>query len=505
LGIIRALADALREESISSCLWKSNEHLAAALAGETDLDILFDETRAGDVKRVLAKLGYLEFMAVPSKRYPSIADYVGIDPASGRLVHVHAHFRLVVGESNVKSFRLPWENAVLGTRREDRSGFFLADPAQELLLLLVRLAIKIRFRPGLDTIRFVPKRATISKEEREYRWLKERTSANEVSAIAASLLGSQCETAVRRLCAHGLDERALLELYRLGPLERFRGTGKLQSFGARWVTATGHKVGARLRKRGLIDMPLRRTAVDHGLIVAVLGSDGSGKSSLVQNLSATLAQKVDVLPLYLGSGNGSSSWMRRPLIMVHKRFASGRAARRREAGVEARGGERRKRTNGFVREAWDVLWAISLALEKRQKLRRAQRARSRGMIVITDRYPQSAIKGYNDGPLLERFSNSTWRALRSASAWERRAYDVPADRQPDLVLKLLADPALLHSRRREMDLPTIIRKQNGVALARFPQGTAVIEIDASRSLDEVLIAAANEVARHLAPSQALRA
>ena len=51
-------------------------------------------------------------------------------------------------------------------------------------------------------------------------------------------------------------------------------------------------------------------------------------------------------------------------------------------------------------EAARVLWALALANEKWRKLRRAMLARSRGLIVICDRYPQTQFPGQNDGPLL---------------------------------------------------------------------------------------------------------
>ena len=43
-----------------------------------------------------------------------------------------------------------------------------------------------------------------------------------------------------------------------------------------------------------------------GLLVAFVGCDGSGKSTMVGETRAFLAPKLDVFPMYLGSGDGSS-------------------------------------------------------------------------------------------------------------------------------------------------------------------------------------------------------
>jgi hypothetical protein len=67
--------------------WKSNEHLAAALAGETDLDILFDRSQYRLVRRVLDECGYKPFLTTDQTGYPGIEDHFALDPETGRLVH----------------------------------------------------------------------------------------------------------------------------------------------------------------------------------------------------------------------------------------------------------------------------------------------------------------------------------------------------------------------------------------------------------------------------------
>ena len=64
--------------------------------------------------------------------------------------------------------------------------------------------------------------------------------------------------------------------------------------------------------------PARRTSPRGGLIVAILGCDGSGKSSVVEEVVGSLGRKVDILPIYFGSGDGRSSVVRLPLKLAHK-------------------------------------------------------------------------------------------------------------------------------------------------------------------------------------------
>ena len=60
-----------------------------------------------------------------------------------------------------------------------------------------------------------------------------------------------------------------------------------------------------------------------------------------------------------------------------------------------------------------AVWALVLAREKAGRLRAAERARQRGLAVVCDRFPQSQVLGFNDGPLL-----TPW--LESPSALRRR-------------------------------------------------------------------------------------
>jgi ABC-type hemin transport system ATPase subunit len=53
-----------------------------------------------------------------------------------------------------------------------------------------------------------------------------------------------------------------------------------------------------------LPVPLRRTHPAGGRIIAFLGPDGSGKSTLVQEIRRWLAWKLDIYPLYFGSGAG---------------------------------------------------------------------------------------------------------------------------------------------------------------------------------------------------------
>ena len=111
-----------------------------------------------------------------------------------------------------------------------------------------------------------------------------------------------------------------------------------------------------------------------------------------------------------------------------------------------------------LRAAARIPWALALSCEKRGKLRRMIRARNRGMIVICDRLPQAEISGFNDGPLLARWREHSWRLCRALATWEARPYTEVALDPPDLVIKLMVTPEVALARRPEMTLDELRRR-----------------------------------------------
>ena len=135
-----------------------------------------------------------------------------------------------------------------------------------------------------------------------------------------------------------------------------------------------------------------------GAIVAILGADGAGKSTVKTEIVKGLSSKIDVFPLYLGSGDGPASILRQPLIWMRKAvkvLRSFKAFEKRSNNNTKQWYERSK-----IYQLNHILWAITLVYERQSKLKKAHLARNRGMIVVCDRYPQSHIPVFNEGPLL---------------------------------------------------------------------------------------------------------
>src|SRR5262245_47261470 len=103
---IRDLIEELNANGLRYCHWKSNLALDQALAGLTDIDLLVHRQDADVFRTTLGRLGFRPAI-IKGASFPSVEHYYALDDESGILVHVHAYYRVVTGESLAKNFRLP--------------------------------------------------------------------------------------------------------------------------------------------------------------------------------------------------------------------------------------------------------------------------------------------------------------------------------------------------------------------------------------------------------------
>lgn len=486
LGAALELFSRFGQTGIRYCHFKSNEHLGAGLSGHTDLDILVDRHQAREAELALVEAGFQRFL--PSLGYPSIEDYLGFDYGTGHLLHVHLHYNLVAGEKDLKGYNLGARDALLRTRIVDpASGIFVSEPNHEMLLLLVRSALKIRWRDYLAAL--LGRSRLRGQTAREFRWLAERTEIARIEAIASRELGARAAELVRDLAAapptvwqlRAFRSRAAAALSwdRIyGPVE-----GRIVRL-ARAAFRLAGGVNARYLR---LPLAFRRTHRAGGCVVAFLGMDGSGKSTITAQVRRWLAWKVDVYPVYFGSGVGTASALRWPMKVMVDKFRHTSAVRllrgSRPGGANRDGGNRDRRITWAV-----ALWALVLAREKRSKLRRLHRARSRGMIVICDRYPQVQVAGYNDGPLLGSWLVGGSDLRRRLARWELDNYQRATQLRPDLVIKLDLPPEVAARRKPEMTLEELGRRRQAVRDVHYGETCRYAEIDASAPLEKVLLA-----------------
>ncbi len=484
LAEIVNLLDVLHKNNIRYCHWKSNEHLAASMTGDTDLDILFDEKQKVTIENILHSIGFKKFNAIRQKQYHDIVDFLGIDLQSGKIIHIHTHYRLTMGEPYLKGYQLGLEENILNSRIFDKEyGIYCINPPYELILLYLREALKIRHRDVL--LIHVKNKIRYSENVlREYEWLRNRSSETEIQGILKNIF-----TDYYQIYEFIKGDFNRIQLNKLAPLikkefAKKRLYSSTRALMLRWYREATVIISRKLKRITSTPFLAKRINPRGGLVVAVIGADGSGKSTVTTDLLKTFETKLDVFKIYFGRGDGNISVERKLLSSFKSKDKI-----KNQTSVKAK-------KSGFIKTLFKCLEAILVANEKRVNLKKMKSAKEKGMIVICDRYPQNQIMGYNDGPLLHHLITSKNVILRFLAKVESKVYKNAEINPPDLLIKLIAEAEVVERRKPgETSIEKLKTKIEGIKSLKF--NCKEITIDASQPLVNVLTLVKKEIWNNL--------
>jgi len=308
LRIVRELTSALHAARLSYCHWKGNARLREAVLGLRDLDVLVDRDGALALSGILATVGFKRFASSPWEAVPALEDYLALDADTGRLVHLHLHYRLTVGERFLNGYRLPWEAVVLSTRQFDATtAMYVADPHMELLLLIARQAIRLG---PIDRIAGWLGRPCVSAlTGSDLRSLAARTDPHRLAGLSEGLLGKEATRLLLDIVSGEPSYRRLRTLKRraLPPLSAYRTytpAGAVVRQGMRFLVGLALALNRRILRSLVIP---GRTLSSGGLVIVFEGEDENERATLVDRIAAWLTWKLDVLVLHGRPRNGRAT------------------------------------------------------------------------------------------------------------------------------------------------------------------------------------------------------
>ena len=462
LDLVRDLCLSLRDARVAYCHWKSNEALDRSWAGLNDLDLLVARTDRARFLAVLARLGFKEARLPPAREVPAVAHYYGLDRATGRLVHVHAHFRLVLGDDTTKNFWLPIETAYLASRTRDDL-LPVPAPEHELAVLVLRLVLK----HATWDARLQRRGALSASEQRELSWLLGRTDWQRVEEVVAANLPFLVGVwpACRRAIEPGCPQ--LARILAADRLTRALASCARRPRGQDTALRVSRRLVWALRGR-VVRRPVPKRLPGGGALVAVVGGDGAGKSTAVAGLVDWLSGSLEVQHVHLG---------RPPKSLTTVLLTGGLALARRSGAVPglttARPGSSTAR----------LLGQGCTARDRRRSYTRARRVAARGGVVISDRFPLRELPSM-DGPRSVGFREhpALGRLGRALVAYESRQYGVFT--RPDVLAVLRVDPEVAVRRKSDEDSAYVRRRSTEVWNATWDRD--VVVIDAARPAAEVL-------------------
>lgn len=477
LATVSTLFERLNADAIGYCHWKSNWILDETLAGGTDLDLLVRRQDAPSFRRILQDLGFRPAIEAGAAPFPSVEHYHGLDEASGALVHVHAYYRVISGDSLAKNYHLPLEEMLL---EDVRSVGIVNVPSKgaELVVFVLRMLLKHATLAELALLA-----RDWEKVHREAEWLATAEARREAAALLLIWLPGFDPTlfgeALEALCAPApLRRRIVLGRRVRAQLRPFARHGRVGA----WLAGERNLVNRglyRLRgsRKGL-------TPAGGGAVVAFVGPEATGKSTLLEEVQRWLGRHYTVRRVHAGKPPSTLLTVAPNLLLPALRAL---LPEQRSTRVSARHGLEDGGTDR--RGTFPLLFGIRsvfLAHDRRALLTRAYASAANGGIVLCDRYP-SAESGGPDGAQLGHLDASQGQSSvrRRLADFEARLYrDIPS---PDLVIYLAAPLEVTLERNRtraKTELEDYVRWRHARSSDLQFDRVRVHRVDTDRPLDE---------------------
>jgi thymidylate kinase len=472
LHLVVDLTDGLRAAGVSYCHWKSNDALHLSASGVNDLDLLVDRRSLQRLLEVLVALGFKQARPHRSRQVPGVLHYFGLDERSGRLVHVDLQAQLVVGDDTTKNVHLPLEEAYLASCTPGTL-FPVPAPEFELAVLVVRLALKHATWDaaafGLGGLK--------AAERRELDHLLAGADRSELRRVVERHLPQVGWSAWSRYCD---------ALAGGAPFPRQLAAGRRVVRRTRSLTRTAPALDAAVRCGRRVHWGLRHYLLGRrntkrlmagGRVIAVVGGDGAGKSTLVRGLAGWLQGPLETRVLHMGKPPRS------PATVLVKGGVY--TARRLHLLGDWLPNYPTPQEHGDRRPSvpW-LLWQLVTASDRSRQYRRVGRLAARGYVVVCDRFPLEQVRqmdGSRTGWVHESELSPVARRLVRA---ERARY--AAIGRPDVLLVLRVDPDTAVDRKQGVDPAEFVRPRSAEVFALDWRDTGAHLLDATRSAEAVL-------------------
>jgi thymidylate kinase len=448
------LADLLQEK-VRFAHWKGNTHLQASLTGKTDIDILVHPADRLLYEKVIRKRSYKKLNTQPWNVYPALEDWLGFDNATGTLLHLHTHYDLVSGITYGKYLQLPWLDQFFKHLKFDKhTGWPIPTPELETIVLLVRIQANALFKkPGIPGGKQNELRTLLSQVQMHlFRDLCRELELNVPESFDSDINRTLKESnvpAMLHLSSFFYQQvsNCVKNKWRLNTLKTFYYKHFLKK--ARYISQlTG-------------PLQLKKTVTGGGKIFALVGSDGSGKSTICNELVKWLTFKIDTHYFYFGKRPNIKSYDHSLFSPTGFLFNNAFISR-----------YCRKLAGGF--------FYVLLISKKISMLRLAKGLSKKSSLVICDRFPQQNVTGFFDGPKLRK-GKGGW-----LSKLEKRQFNKFCMAGADLVFRLNISPEVAARRKTDHDHKMI--EQKCIHLSRLTFGNAkVIDVDAEMPLEQVLL------------------
>ena len=417
--------------------WKNNHELEDSLVGRGDLDLFIAPDNRSVFMSLATEDGWIELVN-PVAHYPSVCHLYRVGLQSN-VYHLHVYFRMITGESWLKEFELPLEDFLLENRQwsKDYGVWVLSNDAQKYLFGLRHL-----LKGGSVSSRLLYRRE-LDSYQKEWEacdgpcgWLPD------MGPLALTAYVKKANLDGERIALPKMG--SALSLRRsLWPFLRFPVWSlSLRRFGS-----------FSLRAINKVFLKRRKIFPHGGLVIAISGVDGAGKSTMLGEMKRYFSGFLTVETFQLGRPQGRFLESMRRLFM-HQHPAPN-LTKQEPSSIEPIGLRR-------------ALASAVLAWTRLRVAKRAIKAARKGHMVLVDRWPTSEL-GKMDGPRISLESASMKGMIKQLGRFENWAYSRMPQADICVFLTVSIDSALARNRDRIKDG----KESDQEIIRRFEENQAV--------------------------------
>jgi thymidylate kinase len=351
----------LHNKNIIFCNWKDHHAVNNYLNGDGDLDLFVPIRFKKNFDEIAKNEGFRRVISFQSN-HDYIEHYYGLDQVTLKFVHIHVYFKIITGEHASKNYDLPLENYILINL--DRSSILpKINVVGQHTIFLIRYFLKIGSIYGIFQYW-----RDIKKYSNEWNSFEKNFDYDDI--LDLGIFKSELKYLDKIYTSSFLLKKFFLSIKFKEKLKLFRRRPYLQ-----YQKFIIQDLGIRIFNKLILK---KKKTLKPGIVIAICGLDGSGKSSLVSALKLNFSKHFSTKVFHLGRPKSNTLTFLFNIVVKFSSFL------KRFKNIQ-----KRTHTSILSKKISYIylIRSVLLAYDRKIQSDKAFKYSKNGYMVICDRYP----------------------------------------------------------------------------------------------------------------------